>query len=122
MSRSPDAGTVSVMSRPKPLALPVTHHTLDMKILYFCLLNALSAPRYSKMGAGLFLGCSIPEGRAIFAAPALKPCSTWMLVADARMVECDCKTRVIAIRLAFETLPNDGALRSHVAALALDSI
>ena len=88
----------------------------------FCLLNALSAPRYSKMGTGLFLGCSIPEGRAIFAAPALKPCSTWMLVADARMVECNCKTRVIAIRLAFETLPNDGALRSHVAALALGSI
>jgi hypothetical protein len=73
------------------------------------------------MGTGLFLRCSIPEGRAIFAA-ALKLCSTWMLVADARMVECNCKTRVIAIRLAFETLPNDGALRSHVAALALGSI
>ena len=88
----------------------------------FCFFDALSAPRYSKTGTRLFLGCAIPGGRAIFAAAALKPCSTWMLVADARMVECNCKTRVIAIRLAFETLPNDGALRSHVVALALGSI
>jgi hypothetical protein len=88
----------------------------------FCFFDALSAPRYSKTGTRLFLGCGIPGGRAIFAVAAFKPCSTWMLVADARIVECNCKTRVIAIRLAFETLPNDGALKSHVAALALGSI
>jgi hypothetical protein len=32
--RSPDAGTASPMLRPKPLALPVTNHTLDIRILH----------------------------------------------------------------------------------------
>jgi len=30
-SRSPDSSTASAMSRPKPLALPVTNHTLFIK-------------------------------------------------------------------------------------------
>src|SRR5215470_1995347 len=41
--RSPDARTASAISRPKPLALPVTNHTLDMRTsvqrILFCLVK-----------------------------------------------------------------------------------
>src|SRR5260221_13262854 len=37
--RSPDSSTASAMFRPKPLALPVTNHTLSINTSLCCLVN-----------------------------------------------------------------------------------
>src|SRR5260370_25391461 len=39
LRRSPDSSTASAMFRPKPLALPVTNHTLSINTSLSCLVN-----------------------------------------------------------------------------------